>query len=100
MFHPTGRHARRSAGWFLGLALALGAADASALFIVNQPWVVPAAKGRSTMAYMDLTSTEGAALVAAKSDAAAQVSIGGPKPASSTARVPASPGGRDPAAPH
>jgi hypothetical protein len=87
MSYATGQHARRSAGWFLGLALALGAGDATALFIVNQPWVVPAAKGRSTAAYMDLTSTEGAALVAAKSDASASVSIRGPKGAMGNARL-------------
>ena len=77
----------RRAGWCFGLVLALVGGDADALFIVNQPWVVPAAKGRSTAAYMDLTSTEGAALVAAKSDAAARLSIGGPKRASNVARL-------------
>jgi copper(I)-binding protein len=69
----------RSAAWCVVLALALSGSDADALFIVNQPWVVPAAKGRSTAAYMDLTSTEGATLVAAKSDAAESVTIRGPK---------------------
>jgi copper(I)-binding protein len=69
----------RGAGWCLSLALALVTADADAIFIVNQPWVLPAAKGRSTAVYMDLTSTEGATLVAAKSDAAEGVSIRGPK---------------------
>ena len=58
-----------------GVALALLAENANAIFIVNQPWVAPAAKGRSTAVYMDLTSTEGATLVAARSDAAASVSI-------------------------
>jgi copper(I)-binding protein len=61
------------------VTLALVAGDAGALFIVNQPWVLPAAKGGSTAVYMDLTSTEGATLVAAKSDAAESVSIRGPK---------------------
>ena len=78
MSRATNRYVR-SAGWLLGLALALGTGDASALFIVNQPWVAPAAKGRSTAAYMDLTSTEGAALVGASSDASASVRIRGPK---------------------
>jgi copper(I)-binding protein len=59
----------------LGLALALFAADVCAMFIVNQPWVVPASKGRSTEAYMDLTSSEGATVVAVKSDAARKVGI-------------------------
>ena len=62
----------------LGVALALVATEVSAIFIVNQPWIAPGAKGRSTAAYMDLTSTEGAALVAARTDAAAGVSIRGP----------------------
>lgn len=73
----------------LGLALALAATEAHAIFIVNQPWVTPAAKGRSTAAYMDLTSTEGAMLVAARSDAAANVTIAVPKDrAGSSARLP------------
>lgn len=60
------------------LALAVWAADAHAIFIVNQPWVRPAAQGQSTEGYMDLTSTEGAALVGARSDLAAAVSIRAP----------------------
>jgi copper(I)-binding protein len=87
MFRVTAAQMSRTAGWCLSLALALGAGDASALFIVNQPWVVPAAKGRSTAVYMDLTSTEGAALVGASSDASASVSIRGPRGASSNARL-------------
>lgn len=86
MFPATNGHAH-IVGWFLGLALALGAGNASALFIVNQPWVVPAAKGHPTAAYMDLTSTDGAALVAVKSDASASVSIRGPKRATTMARL-------------
>ena len=61
----------------LSLVFALFAADANAMFIVNQPWVLPAAKGRSTEAYMDLTSSDGATLVAARSDVALDVTIGG-----------------------
>jgi copper(I)-binding protein len=49
------------------LALAVWAVDAHAIFIVNQPWVRPAAQGRSTEVYMDLTSTKGRR-VAARSD--------------------------------
>ena len=55
----------------LALALGLPAAGAQALTVVNQPWVRPATAGRSTEAYMNLTSTEGATLVAARSDLAA-----------------------------
>lgn len=58
-----------------GVAAMLVAAQAQAIFIVNQPWVTPAARGASTEAYMDLTSTEGATLVAVATDAAAAVAI-------------------------
>jgi copper(I)-binding protein len=79
---------RRARGWeilvkprcrwlCLGVTLALFASQAGAMFVVNQPWVVPAPKGRSTAAYMDLTSTEAATLVGARSDAAQEVTIGG-----------------------
>ena len=54
----------------LGFALALAAQQASALFIVNQPWARPAQPGQATEAYMDLTSTDGATLVGVTSDAA------------------------------
>jgi copper(I)-binding protein len=70
--------AGRRIGLSGGLALAVWAVDAQAIFIVNQPWVRPAAQGRSTEAYMDLTSTEGAALVGARSDLAAAVAIRAP----------------------
>jgi copper(I)-binding protein len=59
----------------LAFALALPAAGAQALTVVNQPWVRPAAAGRSTEAYMNLTSTEGATLVAARSDLAAATTL-------------------------
>ena len=74
------RHAfyARSFAACLGVALAIVATEASAIFIVNQPWLTPAAKGRSTSAYMDLTSTEGATLVAARSEVAASVHIRAP----------------------
>ena len=47
------------------------------MFIVNQPWLLPAAKGQTIEAYMDLTSSDGTTLVAARSDAAREVRIGG-----------------------
>ena len=59
----------------LAFALALPATGAQALTVVNQPWVRPAAAGRSTEAYMNLTSTEGATLVAARSDLAAATTL-------------------------
>jgi copper(I)-binding protein len=63
-------------GWCL--ALALSTADAQGLFVVNQPWVRPAAAGHATEAYMNLTSAEGATLVAVRADGAAAVSLRGP----------------------
>ena len=54
----------------LGLFLAASGTAAQALVVINQPWVKPAAAGRSTEAYMNLTSTEGGTLVAARSDLA------------------------------
>ena len=61
---------------FVGaLGLMLLSVDAQALTVINQPWVRPAAAGHSTEAYMNLTSTEGAMLVAARSDSAAAVTL-------------------------
>jgi copper(I)-binding protein len=60
-----------------GLTLVLLAGDASALFIVNLPWLRPAASGQSTELYMNLTSTDGATLVAVRTGDAAQVVIHG-----------------------
>ncbi len=51
-----------------GLVLVLLAPNASALFVVNQPWLRPAARGQSTEAYMNLTSTDGANLVAVRTE--------------------------------
>lgn len=59
----------------LAFALALPGTGAQALTVVNQPWVRPAAAGRSTEAYMNLTSIEGATLVAARSDLAAATTL-------------------------
>ena len=57
------------------LGCALLASDASALFIVNQPWVSPAQKSQTTHAYMNLTSTDGATLLSATSEDAWSVSL-------------------------
>ena len=61
-----------------GLALALSSAPARALFSVNQPWLRPAQTGQSAELYMNLTSTDGATLVAIRSDEAANVVFRGP----------------------
>ena len=75
----TFAHLRRQSVRALALAwamaLALAARDASALFIVNQPWVRPAAKSKTTQAYMNLTSTDGARLLEARSDDARRVTL-------------------------
>jgi periplasmic copper chaperone A len=70
------RNVRRMA-FTCGLALVLLAPDASALFVVNQPWLLPAARGQSTEAYMNLTSTDGARLVAVRTEEAAAITIAG-----------------------
>ncbi|SRR5260370_15873312 len=71
------------------LSLGLSAQHASALFVVNQPWVRPAQSTQVTEAYMNLTSTEGATLVGAVSAAAGSVAIRAPgKPAGDLARLP------------
>jgi hypothetical protein len=66
-----GSRSRRHLALVVGFALAVCAADANAIFIVNQPWVRPGPRGGTTEAYMDLTSTEGATLVAVRSEIAA-----------------------------
>jgi periplasmic copper chaperone A len=71
---PTSR-GRRCPAIVLWLALVLATTSAQALIVVNQPWVLPAPAGHSTEAYMNLTSTEGATLVAARSDSAAAVTL-------------------------
>lgn len=67
------------------VSLLLGAADAQALFIVNQPWVKPGV--RASEAYMVLDSTEGAVLLGARSPDAARVSLRGPGPGGDRART-------------
>ncbi len=58
-----------------GLILLLLAPNANALFIVNQPWARPARSGQATEVYMNLTSTDGATLVAVRADDAEEVDI-------------------------
>lgn len=70
-----------------GLVLLLLAPNAGALLIVNQPWARPAARGQVTEAYMNLTSTDGATLVAVRSGDAAAVVIRGPGKGGPTARL-------------
>jgi copper(I)-binding protein len=68
-------------------ALALcHSAGAAPVFAVNQPWVAPTAGRKTTEAYMDLTSSEAVVLVAARSDAAAKVTLRGPPGTKAEAR--------------
>jgi copper(I)-binding protein len=74
----TRRPRVRIAAIAVAVSLALGAAKAHALFIVNQPWVKPGVK--TSEAYMVLDSTEGAALLGARSPVATRVTLRGPGP--------------------
>jgi copper(I)-binding protein len=51
------------------------AADASAILLVNLPWVRPGADARSAELFMEIKSTDGAALVGASSFAAGDVTL-------------------------
>ena len=77
MIIPTGP---RGASIFVTLAaLALcPIACGAPVFAVNQPWVAPTGGKKTTEAYMDITSSEDAALIAVRSDAAARVSLRAP----------------------
>lgn len=55
-----------------GVALAIVPTMAAAVFIVTAPWVRPAGEGRTTEAYMELRSTEGATLVGVRCELAAE----------------------------
>src|ERR1700680_1483315 len=72
---PRHRLAARRLTLAGAIGFALLASNASALFIVNQPWVRPARKAQTTNAYMNLTSTDGATLLAARSEGALHVSL-------------------------
>ena len=61
-----------------GLAVALIPAHAASLFVVTEPWVRVASNGRAAEAYMELRSTDGATLVAVKSDIATEVVMRSP----------------------
>ena len=74
----TRRPRARIATIAVAVSLALGASNARALFIVNQPWVKPGVK--MTEAYMVLDSTEGATLLGARSPVAARATLRGPGP--------------------
>lgn len=80
-----------SVAW--GLALAIAATDAAAIFIVTEPWVRLAPDGRSAEAFMELRSTEGARLVAARADVTTNVVLRRPGAArTAVAEIPLPPG--------
>jgi copper(I)-binding protein len=62
----------------VGLTLVIVPVIASAVFVVNFPWVRPAEKGAATEVFMEVTSIEGAALVGARSDVAVSAVLVGP----------------------
>ena len=67
--HRSRSSACRAAGVaaLLGVMLGLAPAMASAVLIVHVPWVLPAAKGGATDAFMEVTSLDGASLVGGRS---------------------------------
>ena len=78
--HPNGsiRLLARTFGGILALAgvlATLAPAAAAALFVVNEPWVRPAAAGSSTDAYMVLRSSEAATLVGVRCALASGVTL-------------------------
>jgi periplasmic copper chaperone A len=58
-----------------GVAATLAPGTADALFVVNQPWVRPAAAGGATEAYMVLRSSEGTTLVGIRSDLVSGITL-------------------------
>lgn len=86
---------RRTLRWRAAIAfaaaLACGGSAAYGLFTVNQPWARPGAT--TSEAYMVLTSSEGATLVAVRSSLAARAALRSPRPARIVASL-ALPAGR------
>lgn len=77
----------------LGIAVALAATPAAALFVVNEPWVRVATDQRSAEVYMRLTSTDGATLVGVASGEGDSVEVCAPGAARSMAKSLALPAG-------
>ena len=71
------KHSPRDRFWVFTIASAMSLipADAAAVLIVSEPWVRVAPKTRSAEGYVQLRSTEGATLVAVRSDAASKIEI-------------------------
>jgi len=62
----------------VAFALSPVPALATGVFVVDFPWVRPAARGGTTEAFMELTSGEGGTLVAVRSEVAAHAYLAGP----------------------
>ena len=62
----------------VAFAAALCATDATAVFIITEPWVRPSTDSRSAEAFMELSSTESARLVGVRCDAAASIEMRAP----------------------
>jgi len=77
----THLHRGSFGGLACGLWLALVPPAAAELFVVTEPWVRLAPDGRSAEGYMELRSSEGATLVAVRTDAASRVAMHPPGPA-------------------
>lgn len=70
-------------------AAVLCSGHAAAVFVVNEPWVLPATRSHSTEAYVNLTSSEGSALVGVVGDVAGDIGIhAAGRPAPTIARLP------------
>jgi copper(I)-binding protein len=74
----SGKPLRLRPYFFLALAFIAAACNAQGVVTINEPWARVAPDGRSAQAYMRVTSSEGAALVSARSLAATHVLIVGP----------------------
>ncbi len=83
----TRRSVARYLPFLLGIALVAPGTAAHALIVINQPWLKPAAAGRSTEAFMNITATEGATLIAARTDSAVAVSMQAPGGARTVAKI-------------
>jgi hypothetical protein len=73
-------------------ALAHSPLAAGSVVIVNLPWVLPAAKGKSTQAFMTLQSSERASLVGVRSPVATSVTIVAGAKGATMQRLPLPPG--------
>jgi copper(I)-binding protein len=73
----------------VAVAASLFSGHAAAVFVVNEPWVVPATRWHSTEAYVNLTSSEGSTLVSVVGDVTADIGLhAAGRPGPEIARLP------------